>query len=143
MDNQDSSTGCVVPRGGSGREPERSSDSSTLGLELSSRLEPPPKPKGFSLKKSSLQLIELQLMGKVSVIQQKTEAGIRTLESTQAPEHAKMACFFVSSYLWWLRRGTFTVAGSFGSGCSNPVWATTTEIRTSCGSDFNPKRLPA
>lgn len=143
MDNQDSSTGSVVPHGGSSREPERSSDSSTLGLELLSLLEPPPKLKLFPLKKSSLRLIALWLAGKVSSLQQKTEAGIRTLKLTQAPKHATMACFFVRASLWWLRQGTSMVAGSFGSGCSNSVWATTTEIRTSCGSDFNPKRLPA
>ena len=142
MDNQNNGTGCVVAHSGTSRTLERSSDSSTLGSDLLSLLELPLKLKWFSLKKSSLCLIALQLAGKVPLLQQKTEAGIRTIELAQALEHATTACFFVPSCLWWLRQGTFMVAGSFGSGCSKPVWATTTEIRTSCGSDFNPKRLP-
>jgi hypothetical protein len=89
MDNQNSSTGCVVPHGGSSREPERSSDSSTLGSELSSLLESPPKLKQFSLKKSSL-----RLAGKVSSLQQKTEAGIRTLEYPINAIARKQGVFF-------------------------------------------------
>lgn len=143
MDNQDSSTGCIVTHGGFSRALERSSDSSKLRSELPSLLEPPPKPARFHLKKSSRRLIAQREAGEVSTLQQKTEAGIRKAEPPKAPEHAIVACFFVLSYLWWLKRGTFMVAGDFGIGISKSVWAATTESRNSCGSDFNPRGVLA
>lgn len=139
MDSQDSSAGCIFTHGGFSRAQERSSDSLKLRSELPYLLEPPPKPARFPLKKSSQWLIAWRGSGKASTLQKKTKAGIRKAEPPKAPERSIVGCFFVPYYLWWLRWDTFRVA----AGISKPVWAATTEIRNSCGSDFNRRRLPA
>lgn len=143
MDNQDSSTGCVVPHGGSSREPEKSSDSSTLGSELSSLLESPPKLKLFPFKKSSLRLIALRLAGKVSSLQQKTEVGINTPKYPESL-YTQYRRVFLCQLSTVVQAGHLRGDRNLWSGSVNPAWAATKLRLTPLGgSNFNPKRLPA
>lgn len=144
MDNQDSSTGCVVTHGGFSGETGRSSDSSKLRSELPSLLEPPPKL--LPLKKSSLRLIALRLAGKVSSLQQKTEAGIRKAEPLISAKTRNQGVFFNANLTtqWWLRRGIFMVTGNLMRPVfRNPFELPPLRFETRAVATLTHQRLPA